>query len=189
MMIGTTGFCERGRSFEMIKITTFLAASLAVAGAAVAAPSPSATPAGTFKDWSFYTAGEGGSQVCFIASQPTDSKYSKTVSGRDPAFFQITTIPAKNIREEASSIVGYTFAADAQVVADVDGTKFKMFLDASYPDTTWAQPDQEAALVTAMRHGHTLTLSGSSSRKTAVTDTYSLSGIGAALDAMAKACK
>jgi invasion protein IalB len=175
----------------MIKLTILLMASLVVAGAAAAAPaaSPSATPAGTFKDWNFFTAGDAGGQVCFIASQPTDSKYSKPVSGRDPAFFQITTIPSKNIRNEASSIVGYTFAADAQVVADVDGTKFKMFLDASYPDTTWAQPDQEAALVTAMRHGHVLTLTGVSKRKTTVTDTYSLSGIGAALDAMAKACK
>ena len=173
----------------MIKIATFLAASLAMAGVAAAAPSPAATPAGTFQNWNFYTAGDGGSQVCFIASQPTDSKYSKPVSGRDPAFFQVTTIPSKNIRNEASSIVGYTFAADAAVVADVDGTKFKMFLDASYPDTTWAQPDQEAALVTAMRHGHVLTLSGTSKRKTTITDTYSLSGIGAALDAMTKACK
>ena len=173
----------------MIKIATFLAASLALAGVAAAALSPAATPAGAFQNWNFYTAGDGGSQVCFIASQPTDSKYSKPVSGRDPAFFQVTTIPSKNIRNEASSIVGYTFAADAAVVADVDGTKFKMFLDASYPDTTWAQPDQEAALVTAMRHGHVLTLSGTSKRKTTITDTYSLSGIGAALDAMTKACK
>jgi invasion protein IalB len=178
----------------MIKLSIFLAASLAmvdVASAAPAAPAPSptATPAGSFKDWNFFTAGDSGSQVCFIASQPTDSKYSQPVNGRDPAFFQITTIPSKNIHEEASSIVGYTFGADAQVVVDVDGTKFKMFLDASYPDTTWAQPDQEAALVSAMRHGHVLTVSGTSKRKTAVTDTYSLSGISAALDAMAKTCK
>jgi invasion protein IalB len=177
----------------MMKYTALLIASLAVAGmapAAFAAPaaSPTATPVGTFKDWNFFTAGDGGSQVCFIASQPKDSKYSKPVSGRDPAFFQITTIPPKNVHNEASSIVGYTFAADAAVTADVDGTSFKMFLDASYPDTTWSQPDQEAALVTAMRHGHVLTVTGTSKRKTTITDTYSLSGIGAALDAMAKAC-
>jgi invasion protein IalB len=174
----------------MIKLMTFLAASLAMVGAAAAAPtsSPSATPAGTFQAWTFYTAGDGDGKTCFIAATPSDSKYSKPVSGRDPAFFQITTIPAKKVHNEASSIVGYTFASDAEVNADVDGTKFKMFLDASYPDTTWAQPDQEAALVTAMRHGHVLTLTGTSKRKTTVADTYSLSGIGAALDAMAKAC-
>ena len=95
---------------------------------------------------------------------------------------------AKSIRNEASSIVGYTFAADAAVTVDVDGTTFKMFLDASYPDTTWAQPDQEAALVEAMKHGTKLTVNGTSKRKTTVSDTYSLAGISAALDAMAKAC-
>lgn len=182
----------------MMKLTIFLAASLALtaplafSGAAFAAPAaaaPAATPAGSFKDWNLFTAGDGAAKTCFIASQPTDSQYSKPASGRDPAFFQITTIPSKNIRNEASSIVGYTFAANATVTADVDGTKFKMFLDASYPDTTWAQPDQEAALVTAMRHGHKLTIVGTSKRQTTITDTYSLSGIGAALDAMAKACQ
>jgi hypothetical protein len=162
----------------MIKITLFLAASLAIVGIAAAAPSPTATPADTFKepavtfkDWNLYTAGDAASKVCSIASQPTDSQYSKPASGRDAAYFQITTIPSKKIRNEASSIVGYTFAADATVTADVDGTKFKMFLDASYPDTTWAQPDQEAALITAMRHGHKLTLVGTSKRKTTITDT------------------
>ena len=174
----------------MMKLTTLLIASAALAGLATsaAAQSQSATPVGTFKDWNVFTATDSGGKVCFIASQPKDSKYSKPVSGRDPAFFQITTIPAKNIRNEASSIVGYTFAADAAVTADVDGTSFKMFLDASYPDTTWAQPDQEAGLVAAMKHGSKLTVTGTSKRKTTVTDTYSLAGISAAMDAMAKAC-
>jgi invasion protein IalB len=174
----------------MMKLKTLLVASLAVAGLAspAGAQSQSATPVGTFKDWNVFTANDASGKVCFIASQPTDSKYSKPVSGRDPAFFQITTIPAKSIRNEASSIVGYTFAADAAVTVDVDGTTFKMFLDASYPDTTWAQPDQEAALVEAMKHGTKLTVNGTSKRKTTVSDTYSLAGISAALDAMAKAC-
>ncbi len=174
----------------MIKLKTLLIASVAVAGltTAAAAQSQTATPVGTFKDWNVFTANDAGGKVCFIASQPTDSKYSKPVSGRDPAFFQITTIPAKNIRNEASSIVGYTFAGDATVTADVDGASFKMFLDASYPDTTWAQPDQEAALVQAMKHGSKLTVTGTSKRNTTVTDTYSLAGISAAMDAMAKAC-
>ncbi len=174
----------------MMKLKTILiaAASLAAFATAAAAQSQSATPAGTFKDWNAFVSGDGGNKVCFIASQPKDSKYSKPVSGRDPAFFQITTIPSKNIHDEASSIVGYTFAADAVVTADVDGTSFKMFLDGSYPDTTWAQPDQEADLVAAMKHGSKLTVTGTSSRKTTVTDTYSLAGISAALDALAKQC-
>jgi invasion protein IalB len=174
----------------MMKLKILLIAGAALAGLATSAgaQSQSATPVGTFKDWNVFTANDASGKVCFIASQPTDSKYSKPASGRDPAFFQITTIPAKNIHNEASSIVGYTFATNATVTADVDGASFKMFLDASYPDTTWAQPDQEAALVEAMKHGQKLTLTGTSKRQTQVIDTYSLAGISAAMDAMAKAC-
>src|SRR5260221_185373 len=127
--------------------------------------------------------------ICFIASQPKDSKYSKPVSGRDPAFFQITSIPTKNIKNEASSIVGYTFLASGTVTVTVDGTAFKMFLDASHPDTAWSVPETEAALIEAMKHGHTMAVEGTSKRNTTVTDTYSLSGISAALDKITSECQ
>ncbi len=63
-----------------------------------------------------------------------------------------------------------------------------MFLDASHPDTAWSVPETEAALVEAMKKGHVMTLTGTSKRKTTITDTYSLSGISAALDAATKEC-
>jgi hypothetical protein len=127
--------------------------------------------------------------MCFVATQPKgESKYSQPVSGRDPAFFQITRIPTKGIVNEVSSIVGYTFASNADVIVDVDGSQFKMFLDASHPDTAWSVQETEAALVAAMKKGHVMTLTSKSKRGTTITDNYSLSGISAALDAIAKEC-
>jgi invasion protein IalB len=87
-----------------------------------------------------------------------------------------------------SSITGYAFAPNADVTVDVDGAKFKMFLDASHPDTAWSVQDTEGALVAAMKKGSSMTLTGVSKRGTTVTDTYSLAGISAALDAIAKEC-
>jgi len=171
-----------------MKLNILMVAAVAFVGLPAAALAQSASPLGTFKDWNAFVSNEADGKICFVASQPQDSKYSKPVSGRDPAFFQITSIPTKNIRNEVSSIVGYAFAADAEVTVDIDGTKFKMFLDASHPDTAWAVPDQEAALVEAMKHGTKMTVSGTSSRKTQVSDTYSLSGITAAMDTMTKEC-
>jgi invasion protein IalB len=147
-----------------------------------------ATPVGTYKDWQVLTADTADGKVCFAVSQPTDSKYSQPVKGRDPAFFQVTTVPAKSVRNEASTIAGYKFGTAQPVVATVDGKDFRMFLNASAPDTAWAVYENEAALVDAMRRGSKLVVTGSSSRGTTVTDTYSLSGITAALDAVAKAC-
>jgi invasion protein IalB len=167
---------------------------LAIAAAALAALSGSAvaqsaaTNIGTFKDWNAFTSDSPDGKMCFIATQPTDSKYSQPVSGRDPAFFQITRIPAKNVVNEASSIVGYTFGAKADVTVDIDGAKFKMFLDASHPDTAWSVPETEPALVAAMKKGHVMTLTSTSKRGTTITDSFSLSGISAALDAAVKEC-
>jgi invasion protein IalB len=173
---------------KTMKLNTLLVAAIALLGLTAGAAAQSATTLGNFKDWNAFVSNATDGKLCFIASQPTDSKYSKPVTGRDPAFFQITRIPTKNIQNEASSIVGYKFLATAEVTADVDGTKFKMFLDASHPDTAWAEPEQEAGLIEAMKKGTKLTLTGTSSRNTLVADSYSLSGISAALNAMLKEC-
>lgn len=164
-----------------------VAASAAIAGQA-AAQSP-ADNLGAFRDWTAFASNTPGDKICFIASQPTESQYSQTVSGRDPAFFQITSVPAQGIRNEASTVVGFTILTTAQVTIDIDGTKFPMFLDSSQPDTAWAVPEQEAQLVEAMKQGTRMTVVATSSpRNTVVTDNYSLSGVTAALNKIAETC-
>jgi hypothetical protein len=164
-------------------------AACAAAGICLGAASAGAADSiGVFRDWNAFAVNDPGGKVCFIATQPTDSKYSQPASGRTAAFFQITRIPTKGINNEASSISGYSFLASAGVTVDVDGTKFQMTLDSSQPDTAWASVDQEAALVDAMRRGRVMTLQGTSRRNTVITDTYSLAGVTAALDAITKAC-
>jgi invasion protein IalB len=169
----------------------FAAAALLAAGMATEAAAQSAQPqnVGVFRDWNAFTGSDASGKVCFIASQPTDSQYSQTVSGRDPAFFQITSAPANGVRNEASTIVGFTILTSAEVVVDIDGTKFRMFLDPSHPDTAWSVPEQEAQLVEAMRKGSRMSVTATSSpRQTVVTDTYSLSGVTAALQKLGEEC-
>ena len=61
-----------------------------------------------------------------------------------------------------------------------------MFTD---KDSAWVEtPSQEADLIAAMRKGKAMTVEGTSRRGTVSTDTYSLSGVTAALDAIAKEC-
>lgn len=145
-----------------------------------------ATQIGSFKQWNAYTHNDQEGKVCYIASQPQDSKYSSTIKGRDPAFFMVTTKPAKNIRNEASTIIGYPFKADSKVIVDIDGKKFTMFTQA---DGAWMEDQtQESALIAAMKAGTQMTVSGTSRRGTESSDSYSLSGITAALDAIAKEC-
>jgi len=173
--------------------SALLALGAAVAGALAMSTAPafaqaSAQNIGVFRDWNAFASNDAGGKICFVASQPIDTKYSQQVSGRDPAFFQITSVPSKNIRNEASTIVGFTIRTSADVVVDVDGTQFRMFLDASHPDTAWAVPEQEAALIEAMKKGRRMVVQSTSGRGTQVADTYSLSGITAALEKLGQEC-
>lgn len=168
--------------------TLFTAASL-LAAALAAAPAHAATSIGTFKQWGAYTSNDSGNKMCFVASQPQESKYQpNNVVSRDPVFFMITSIPAKNIRNEASTIIGYPFADNVKVTVEIDGgSQFTMFTD---KDSAWIEnPAQESDLIAAMQKGNRMVVVGKSRRGTVTTDTYSLSGITAALDAIAKECR
>jgi invasion protein IalB len=63
-----------------------------------------------------------------------------------------------------------------------------MFFNDAKGETAWSVPDSEPAFVAAMKRGAKMTISSTSRRGTAVTDHYSLSGVTAALAAVAKAC-
>ena len=73
------------------------------------------------------------------------------------------------------------------MTVEIDGAgSFTMFTD---KDSAWIEnPTQETALIAAMQKGSKMTVVGKSRRGTVTTDSYSLSGISAALDAMAKEC-
>jgi invasion protein IalB len=165
------------RSFLAIAAVTML-------GSAALAAEPNEV--GTFQKWKVYTSNESDGKMCFIASSPQESKYSQQITSRDPVFFMITSIPAKKIRNEVSTIMGFAFGPNATVQLDIDGTKYTLFT--ANTDTAWAMPDQEVMLVNALKAGAKLTLVGSSKRGTVTTDTYSLAGVTAALNKMAMEC-
>ena len=167
--------------------TLIMAASLLAAVVAVA-PAQAATSIGTFRQWGAYTSSDANGKMCFVASQPQDSKYQpNNVSARDPVFFMVTSIPGKNIRNEASTIIGYPFADNVKVTVQIDGgNQFTMFTD---KDGAWIEDrGQEAGLISAMRGGNRMVVTGQSRRGTVTTDTYSLAGISAALEAIGKEC-
>ena len=166
---------------------------LLLAGALIASTSWAAAQAptsiGTFKAWNAYVSNDDANgKTCFAASQPTNSKYSQSISGRGDTFFMITTIPTKSIRNEASTIIGFPFKAGSDVTVNVDGTDFKMFFNDTAGETAWSVPDTEPTLIEAMKKGTKLTVTSTSGRGTDVADSYSLSGVTAALDAVTKEC-
>jgi hypothetical protein len=171
-------------------LRSFVTGAFILAVSATAALAQAPSPIGTFRDWNAYTHSDGEGKSCYIAAQPQTSKYSREISGRDPAFFLITTRvasdPAKSVRNEASTIIGFPFKADSTVTVDIDGKKFTMF---TREDNAWFNDRaSESSFIEAMKSGNAMTVESTSGRGTVATDTYSLSGVTAGLDAIGKEC-
>ncbi len=170
----------------MIRVFRGVCLSIAVCGAvtgAFAAQEP--TPLGEFNDWAAYAYKNNGGEVCYIVSQPKTST-PKGVK-RDPVFFLVTHRTADKVRNEVNTIVGYPFKKDSSATVDIDGNKFELF---THDDGAWTDSSKhDNEVVTAMKAGLTMKVTGTSSRGTVTVDTYSLSGVTAAMAKIDAACK
>lgn len=153
------------------------------AGMARAADDP--TLIGTFGAWKAYSLTESdGTKVCYIASQPT--KDEGNYSRRGDIFALITHRPSEDSRNVFSYVTGYDYKTDSEASLMLDDKTFKLFTQG---DTAWARDSEtDNKIAEALRKGSKMVVKGTSSRGTATTDTFSLSGSGAAHDAINKAC-
>jgi hypothetical protein len=105
----------------------------------------------------------------------------------------------RKVRNEVQTLVGYPMKPTTSSFfhqAIVDGKAYPMKSIADDPATNitdseaaWlASTDDESGFVTALKAGSKLIVKGTSSRGTETTDTYSLSGITAAMQAIDTAC-
>ncbi len=154
----------------------------ALAGAA-AAQEP--TPLGEFTDWAAYAYKNNGGNVCYIVSQP--KKSDPQGAKRSPVFFLVTDRTADKVKNEVNTIIGYTFKKDSSVSVDIDGHKFELF---THDDGAWSDSSQhDNEIVGAMKAGTRMVVTGTSSHGTVTVDTYSLSGVTAAMAKIEDACK
>jgi hypothetical protein len=175
------------RSAHRFALTSVLAAAaLAIGLVPAAADSP--TLLGVFKDWSAYTIDTGGTKVCYVLSQPKSTS-PKNVK-RDPIFFLLSDWPSRKAKGEPEVVPGYPYKKDSKVTAQVGSDKFTFFTQNDGSDgSAWVETvADEARLVNAMRRGASMIVTGTSTRGTLTKDTYSLSGVSAALDKIHAAC-
>lgn len=140
-------------------------------------------PASTHKDWEAHIYNEGGSKQCFMTSTPKTLKGDYDRNNRDETRVYLTH--RDNFRDEISVFAGYRYRAQSEVVFDIDGKKFKLYIDGSY---AWGFENQSNAIIRAMKRGRNLTVTGISSRGNTTIDIYSLSGFTAAYAAIGKLC-
>jgi hypothetical protein len=171
--------------FARVALLTVCAAA---AGLVPAAASASPTLLGVYKDWSAYKTGSGGSETCYALSQPKTTLPDHV--NRDPIFFLLSDWPARKAKAEPEVVPGYPYKDGSKVTAQVGSDKFTFFTkNEDKAGNAWVEAKtDEARLVRAMRRGSQMIVTGTSSRGTLTHDTYSLSGVSAALSKIHKAC-
>jgi Invasion associated locus B (IalB) protein len=166
----------------------FTVSALAFCSAVALAQAPgNPTSLGASGDWEAFTYEAEGSKVCYIYSQPKKSEANKKGAARNPIYFMVTHWPGKKVKAQPSTVIGYTFKEGSDVKLSIDARDFIL-----YPVDNMAWTDKvetERAILSAMKSGKSMSVSGTSAKGTITKDSYSLAGISAAMDTIDGACK
>jgi hypothetical protein len=160
-------------------------ASFALLSAGAVADTP--TLLGVSSAWSAFTSGSGSAKICYAISKPTASTPK---AKRDPIYFLITDWPGRHTRSEPEVVPGYQYKDGSTVSADVGGAKFEFFIkNDGGAGAAWVRERaDEIRLIDAMKRGATVVVTGTSKRGKVTKDTYSLAGLGDALDKIHASC-
>lgn len=138
-----------------------------------------------FNAWKAYVNEESGTKQCFVISEPRTAVTDPPGRNRSPQFFFVTFRPAENVNGEVSTAYGYPLQADTTRIT-IGEASFQMY---ARDESAWVQnAAEEPQLLDAMRAGAEMRVYGTSTKGTKTTDTYSLSGVTAALKKAGEAC-
>jgi invasion protein IalB len=139
---------------------------------------------GTFGDWAVLRNADDSAKICFAASQPKIKEPAG--ANRSKIVLYVSAWPKDGVKSEVSVKLGYPVRPDSPVDVTVGDAAFQLFAD---DDRAYvADSTDELKLVEAMKKGSTMVVKATSTRGTLTTDTYSLNGLGRALDAVATEC-
>lgn len=143
------------------------------------------TLVGTYGDWGTYEAQGAKSKICYALAQPKERLPSSLK--RDQGYIFISSRPGEHVRNEVSVIMGVALkegSGDAK--AEVGTTGFDLVTKGQ---NAWMKDStQEGQLIGVMKKHGRLVVKAPSSKGAVATDSYSLNGLGQALDRVAKDC-
>lgn len=161
----------------------------AALGFAAATPGSALAQEPTFveqsRDWDVFTTTIEGSPACFVVSKART--YDPMPESRHgDVFFYMTRRPAAGVTAEPLLLVGFSFAEGSQVTVTVNGNSFPFLTQG--PRAFLDNPAEGTNLLGAMRAGSDMRVTGTSSRGTAVSYAFSLSGMTAGTNRTAQDC-
>jgi hypothetical protein len=164
---------------------TALAAAIAFGVAATQAVTAQGTKVvNTFSAWTKYAhEGEPG-DICFITSQPRETKPADVE--RDRAYFYVSSWSKDGIRNQVSVLLGYPLDDQSEITIRIGTRTFKLF--AKGDKGFVGDATDELQLLDAMKRGNFMTVTARTQDGTETTDTYSLIGVTAAINALGQGC-
>ncbi len=140
---------------------------------------------GTFGDWGVYSANTGKAKTCYALGQPKERLPASLK--RDPAYVFISSRPGEGVRNEVSIVMGFEMKAGADMKAEIGPRAFDMVAKGT---NLWVKnAAEEGQMLDAMKKGSRMVVKAPSLRGNVSTDSYSLNGIGPAIDRAAKECQ
>lgn len=172
------------RPLKTIPLLISALASFWTAPLAAQTAEPGSLKTGTAGDWILHQNAGDGPKTCFAATLPRIKEPAG--ANRAKVVLYVSAWPKDGVKSEFSVKLGYRIKPDSPVTATVGSEAFKLFAeeDRAYV----ADNAEELKLIEAMKQGSKLVVQATSTRGTETTDTYSLSGLGQALQAIATAC-
>lgn len=164
-----------------------IAATLPFAAPVAAVAQESSNRVAVTSDWNVFA--EENPKECWgvtVPKETVNTRDGQPVSVRRGDILLFVTY-RPGAPGEISFTGGYPFAEGSTVSVDVDGKGFELFTDGEW---AWpATPDQDAALLAAMKAGTQATLTARSGKGTQTRDTFSLRGFTAAMTEAENRCK
>lgn len=152
--------------------------------AATPAASQGTKVVNTFSDWTKYSHTGSPGDICFITSQPRETKPADVE--RDRAYFYVSSWSADGIRNQISVLLGYELEDQSEITVQVGSRSFKLF--AKDDKGFVGDATDELQLLDAMKRGNFMTVTARTKDGVETTDTYSLIGVTAAVNALAGGC-
>jgi hypothetical protein len=138
----------------------------------------------TFNAWTLYEHSGDPGDICFITSQPRETKPANVE--RDRAYFYVSSWTKDGIRNQISVLLGYDLEDQASITVTVGSRQFQLF--AKDDKGFVGDATSELQLIDAMKRGNFMTVTAKTKDGTETTDTYSLIGATAAVNSMANGC-
>ncbi len=163
-------------------IAALITAVILAAGSAAYAQSTKAVK--TFRDWTLYSHTGDPGDICFATSQPRETKPADVE--RDRAYFYISSWVKDGIRNQTSVLLGYDIDDQSTIKITIGGRSFEMFTKDGKGFVSDAT--EELKLIDAMKRGNFMTVTAETKDGTETSDTYSLLGATAAVNALSNGC-